>query len=59
MKIRWNIDTGYVLRIPGWELEIPAEDLEGLSDNEQNDVIDEYVREEMCNHISTYWKRID
>jgi hypothetical protein len=59
MKIKWNIDTGYVNRIPDWELEIPDNELEGLSEQEQDNLIGEYVQEEMANYIYPYWKRVD
>jgi len=59
MKIKWGIDTGYVINIPDFELEIPDEDLEDLSEEEQNKIIDEYVQDEFDNRMYTYWKRVD
>ena len=58
MKIEWWIDDGYVNRRPNFKLEIPDESLEGLSEAEQDRVIDEYVENERANRIGVGWKRV-
>lgn len=51
MKIKWNIDTGYVNKMPDWEFEIDDEDLEGLAGTEREVLIIERIQEEMDNQI--------
>jgi hypothetical protein len=55
MKIKWNIETGYVQRIPDWTFDVPDEDLEGLDEREQQAVIEEYVQAEFENNIAYRW----
>lgn len=57
MIIKWNVDTGYVTRIPDFTLEIDDYELEGLSEEEQNRLIDEYVEQEFQNRMNIYWRR--
>lgn len=57
MIIKWNVDTGYVTRIPDFTLEIDDYELEGLSEEEQNALIDEYVEQEFQNRMNIYWRR--
>ncbi len=59
MKIRWGFDTGYVMRIPDFEIEIDDEDLEGLTEDEQDKIINEYVEQEFNNQVSFYWSRVE
>jgi hypothetical protein len=59
MKVRWNISTGYVNRMPGWVVEIPDEDLEDCTESERDCIIDDYVNNEFNNKIQTYWDIIE
>ena len=59
MKIKWGIDDGYVNRRPDWELEVDDEDLDGISKEEQDRVIDEYVNEALFTKINVFWRRAD
>ena len=59
MKIRWNIDTGYVHKMPCWEFEIPDEDLHGAEGWELEDIIDDYVQEQMEHHIFPFWSIVE
>lgn len=51
MKVRWRVETGYVDRIPPFEVEIDDEALEGLSETERQKVIEEYVEESFREEI--------
>jgi hypothetical protein len=57
MRVKWNFDCGYVMRIPDFNVNVPDEDLEGLSVEEQEKVIEEYVKGEFDNRITYWWKR--
>ena len=59
MKIKWNIDTGYVHKMPHREMEIDDEDLDGLSLPEREDLIAERVQEQMNNEIVPYYHEAD
>ena len=45
MKIKWNIDDGYVNRRPDWELEIDDEELEKLTEGMTAEEVEEYIEE--------------
>lgn len=55
MIIKWNVDTGYCINIPDWELEIDDEEVEGMTEDEKDDFIDEVVQEAFHNNIGYYW----
>lgn len=57
MKIEWHYDDGYVNRTPWRTLEIPDEDLDDLSEQEQNKIIDEYVEDAFRNAVSPCWRK--
>lgn len=57
MKVKWNVDTGYVNREPPREVDIPDEDLEDLSPDEQERVIADYIEEDFRNTIT--WYRVE
>jgi stress-induced morphogen len=56
MKIKWNIDNGYVHRCPDFEVEIDDEDLEGMTEAERDRYIDEIIQDEFFAKCSLTWK---
>jgi hypothetical protein len=56
MKVKWNFDCGYLTRIPDFKLKIPDEDIEGLSNEQRDIVIWEYVQQEFENRIVPHWE---
>lgn len=58
MKIKWNIETGYVNRIPDWELEIDDEELEGMTEDEIMEYIDRVVYDVFTQTISCTWEAV-
>lgn len=57
MKIEWGWDDGYIAARPKQVLEISDDDLEGLTEIEVNEVIDEYVKAAFEQQITYFWKR--
>jgi len=57
MRIRWEVTDGYVGKSRPQYVDVPDEDLDGLSEDEQNDVIEGYVLTEFENSISFSWER--
>lgn len=57
MKITWSIDDGFAHSTRSYTIDVPDEDLEDLSEQEQQQVIDEYVRNDFENKIVYYWRR--
>lgn len=58
MKIQVYLTIGYSSADHEDELEIPDEDLEGLTPEQKNNLIDEEVREWASNYIEWGWKEI-
>lgn len=58
MKIEWWIEDGYVNRKTNYKLEIPDEDLEDLTEEKQNEVIDTYVYDALFNEITLGWRKL-
>lgn len=56
MKIKWNIDCGYINPMPDQELEIDDEELEDMDEEEIKDYIRESVQEEFYQKVSYYWE---
>jgi len=56
VRVKWNFECGYVTRIPDFEVEIPDEDIEGMSEKEKQKYIDDWIKEEFQNRISYYWE---
>jgi len=56
MKIKWEIDDGYVGKSRPHFCTIPDEEFEGCeSERERNEIIDSWVQTEFENNISYYW----
>ena len=58
MKIRWEVEDGYAGKSRPHYTEIPDEELEDMTDQEQEDFIEQWVSEEFANKISFYWERV-
>jgi hypothetical protein len=58
MKIEWSWDDGFIGN-PKQTIEVPDEELDDLSHEEQDDLIEEYVREAFQNAVSYSWRRKD
>lgn len=58
MKIRWEVEDGYAGKSRPHYTEIPDEELEDMTDQEQEDFIEEWVSEEFAKKISFYWERV-
>jgi hypothetical protein len=59
MRIEWWWEDGYVNNIPNRIVEIDDEDLEGMSAEERDEYIDEYIQQEFQNQVSYGWKPAD
>lgn len=57
MKVKWNVDTGYVNREPARELDIADEDLEDMSETEKENYINECIDQDFRDRI--HWYRVD
>jgi hypothetical protein len=57
MKVKWTLETGYVTRIPAFVVNVPDEDLEGLDEGQQEEIINAYIQDDFENNIS--WSRVD
>lgn len=57
MRIRWEVEDGYCGKSRPHYIEIPDEELEGFTEEEQNAIIEDWVREEFEQMISFYWER--
>jgi len=57
MKVKWNVDTGYVNREAARELEIDDEDMVDMTDAEKEDYISECIEENFRERI--HWYRVD
>lgn len=58
MKIEWGWEDGYVGGRPKKFIEIPDEDLEDLSPEEQEKVIDEYVGDAFRDQVRYFWNKV-
>jgi hypothetical protein len=57
MRIRWDIEDGYAGKSRPHFVDVPDEDLEDLDEAEQNEVIEEHVKQAFEDTIYYYWKR--
>lgn len=57
MKIEWGWDDGYVGGRPKQVIEIPDEDLENLSEEDQKVIIDEYVEAAFKDQVTYWWNK--
>lgn len=57
MRIRWEVEDGYAGKARPHYIEVPDEELEELSEDEQNAVIDEHVDDAFGQIVSFSWKR--
>jgi hypothetical protein len=57
MKIRWEVEDGYAGPARPHFLNVPDEELEGLSETEQDIVIEQYVDSAFNDLISYFWER--
>jgi hypothetical protein len=55
MKVRWEIDDGYVGGDRPQCTEIPNEDLEGLDEEQQLAVVEQYIQEDFEHKASPCW----
>jgi hypothetical protein len=56
VKFKVTLSIGYATANQKDELEIPDEELEGLSEQERNNVINEWAQEWANNYIEIDWK---
>ena len=56
MKVQAWIATNKVGSQVSWTVDIEDEDLEGLDKTERDNMIDEYVKDELQNHMEWGWK---
>ena len=59
IRVTWEVDDGYAGGARPQTLEIPAEELEGLENEERESMIHNMVQEEFEQRISWYIKRIE
>ncbi len=59
MKVKWNVDNGYVNNIPDWEFTVDPEEFSYLNDNEIEEALMEMVEEEFRSHVSPYLTNFD
>lgn len=59
MIVTAYIDVGFVGCKKRWEVVIPDEDLEGLTDRERDTYIDEYVYDELPRQFTWGWTSLD
>lgn len=57
MKLKVNLGIGLVGCKKQSEIEIPEEELEGLTDTERQDVFQEYANEWAANYIEIWWDK--
>jgi hypothetical protein len=57
MNILWNFETSYVHRIPDFTLTIDDEELEGLSEKEIEEYIEDAVKHAFENQVQYWWRR--
>jgi hypothetical protein len=58
MRIQWEVDDGYVGKSRPHFLTIPDDELDGLSETDQNEIIEGYVQSDFENKVAFYWKRV-
>jgi hypothetical protein len=58
MRVQWAWEDGYVGNRPKQLLEIPDEELEGLDEESQERVIEDYVREAFSERIHYWWEKV-
>ncbi|MBG9776109.1 DUF7167 family protein [Brevibacillus laterosporus] len=58
-KFKFSVSTRYVGSERKEIYEIDDEELAGLTEEEQNKVVDEYFNEWLWDNISTSWDRVD
>ena len=57
MEIIWWAEDGYAGKQRPHKLDVPDEELEGLNDEAQDEIIDGYVQEEFKQTVSAGWER--
>jgi hypothetical protein len=58
MLVKWNVETGFVNRMPDRECDIPDDELEECETEEEREkLIESYIQQEFENQIS--WYRTD
>lgn len=57
MKVKWNVDTGYVNREAARVLEIDDEDMEDMDEKEREEYINQCIEEDFRQKI--HWYRVD
>ena len=58
MKIRWEVEDGYAGKSRPHYTEIPDEELGDMTEQEQEDFIEQWVSDEFANKISFYWEKV-
>jgi hypothetical protein len=58
MKIKVHLSIGYVTADQEDTIDVPDEELEGLSDTMKDKVIEEWVQEWANNYIETWWDKV-
>jgi len=59
MKIRWEVSDGYVGGSRPHYLIGPDDELEGLSEQEQDDIIEDYVQHAFNDRVGFSWYRME
>ena len=59
MRIRWEVEDGYVGKDRPHYTDIPDSEIEDLEGEELENYIEEWVREEFEQNISYYWDIVD
>lgn len=59
IKLKWNVDTGYVTRFSDWEVEIDPEDYIDMDGDELVDALNELVQEEMVRRFNCYMPNLE
>ena len=58
MKIKWQVEDGYVGKARPQYTTIPDEDFKGMSEEEREQYIEDWVQNEFENNISYGWEII-
>lgn len=55
MRVTWEVDDGYAGKSRPQHTEVPDEELEHLTEEEQLRLIEEYIQEDFDNRMSPCW----
>ena len=60
MKVKWSVEGAgcnqHRCGLPDFEIEIPDEDLEDLSESQRDKVIDDWIQDEFDRRVYPHWE---